>query len=209
MPTFEIERSYKSSVIGLDEVGRGSLAGPVVSCACFYKHYTTELEKKLSIVDDSKKLNSKKRNSIFSFLKELVKNKLLFYKLGNANVKEIDKLNILEATKLSMKRSLDKFNLNSGNLIIDGNLKLNYKNFKEQPIIKGDQISLTIATASIIAKVYRDRMMKILSKKYSEFHWEENVGYGTKKHTEAILRLGPTKYHRKSFEPIKTLIHNK
>ena len=108
-----------------------------------------------------------------------------------------------------MKRSLDKFNLNSGNLIIDGNFKLNYKNFKEQPIIKGDQISLSIATASIIAKVYRDRIMKILSKKYSEFHWEENVGYGTKKHIEAIMRLGPTKYHRKSFEPIKTLIHNK
>tara|TARA_B100001250_G_C19747368_1_gene765990 strand:- start:24 stop:653 length:630 start_codon:yes stop_codon:yes gene_type:complete len=209
MPTFEIERSYKSRVIGLDEVGRGPLAGPVVSCACFYKNYTTELEKKLSIVDDSKKLNSKKRNNIFAFLKELVRNKLLFYKLGTANVKEIDKLNILEATKLSMKRSLDKFNLNSGNLIIDGNFKLNYKNFKEQPIIKGDQISLSIATASIIAKVYRDRIMKILSKKYSEFHWEENVGYGTKKHIEAILRLGPTKYHRKSFEPIKTLIHNK
>ena len=209
MPNFEIEKSYKTRVIGLDEVGRGPIAGPVVSCACFYKNYTSELEKKLSIVDDSKKINLKKRNEIFLFLQELIKNKLLFYKLGNANVKEIDKLNILEATKLSMKRSLDKFNLNSGNLIIDGNFKLNYKNFKEKSIIKGDQLSLSIATASIIAKVYRDRLMKILSKKYSEFCWEKNAGYGTKKHIEVIMRLGPTKYHRKSFEPIKTLIHNK
>ena len=94
-------------------------------------------------------------------------------------------------------------------LIIDGNFKLNYKNFKEKSIIKGDQLSLSIATASIIAKVYRDRLMKILSKKYSEFCWEKNAGYGTNKHIEVIMRLGPRKYHRKSFEPIKTLIHNK
>ena len=85
MPNFEIEKSYKTRVIGLDEVGRGPIAGPVVSCACFYKNYTSELEKKLSIVDDSKKINLKKRNEIFLFLQELIKNKLLFYKLGNAN----------------------------------------------------------------------------------------------------------------------------
>ncbi len=209
MPTFEIEKSYKNTVIGLDEVGRGPLAGPVVSCACFYKNYSSELENTLSIVNDSKKISFNQRNKIFSLIKQLTKNKILFYKLGIANVDEIDQLNILEATKLSMKRSLDKFKIESGNLIIDGNFKLNYKKFNEQSIIKGDQISLSIATSSIIAKFFRDRLMKILSKKYSEFCWEKNVGYGTKKHIEVIMRLGPTKYHRRSFKPIKTLIHNK
>ncbi len=209
MPTFEIEKLYKAKVIGLDEVGRGPLAGPVVSCACFYNNYSSTLENNLSLINDSKKISLPKRNKIFLLLKKLIKKKLLYYKLGMATVGEIDQMNILEATKLSMKRALEKFNLNDGNLIIDGNFKLNYKNFNEQAIIKGDQKSLSIATASIIAKVHRDRLMKILSKKYSDFDWEDNAGYGTKKHIEIIMRLGPTQHHRKSFEPIKTLIHNK
>ena len=126
-----------------------------------------------------------------------------------ATVKEIDEMNILEATKLSMKRVIDKFNLSKANLIIDGNFKLNYKNYSEKSIIKGDQLSISIATASIIAKIHRDRLMTILSKKFTQFTWDKNAGYGTKQHMRELDENGPTIYHRKSFEPIKSLIHNK
>ena len=126
-----------------------------------------------------------------------------------ATVKEIDEMNILEATKLSMKRVIDKFNLSKANLIIDGNFKLNYKNYSEQSIIKGDQLSISIATASIIAKIHRDRLMTMLSKKFTQFTWNKNAGYGTKQHLQELISYGPTIYHRKSFEPIKSLIHNK
>jgi ribonuclease HII len=108
-----------------------------------------------------------------------------------------------------MKRVIDKFNLSKANLIIDGNFKLNYKNYSEQSVIKGDQLSISIATASIIAKIHRDRLMTILSKKFTQFTWNKNAGYGTKQHLKELISNGPTIYHRKSFEPIKSLIHNK
>ena len=130
------------------------------------------------------------------------------YYLGYASVEEIDKINILEATKLSMKRVVDKFNLQSAQLIIDGNFSLNYKSYKEQSVIKGDDKSLSIAAASIIAKVHRDRLMQKLSIRYQHFGWEKNAGYGTKIHIKNIHRLGPTIHHRKTFEPIKSLIHS-
>jgi len=208
-PNFDIEKSFTNEVIGLDEVGRGPLAGPVISCASVYKNYSHGLEEKLYLIDDSKNLNSKKRQKIFKFLLELIKKKILVYKLGMATVFEIDQINILEATKLSMKRALEKFNLNKGNIIVDGNFNLNYKNFNEQSVIKGDQKSLSIATSSIIAKIHRDRLMSILSKNFKEFSWEKNAGYGTKQHIEKIYLNGPSVYHRRSFEPIKSLIHNK
>ena len=128
---------------------------------------------------------------------------------GPIQYREIDQINILEATKLSMTRVLDKLNLSKANLIIDGNFKLNYKNYSELSVIKGDQLSISIATASIIAKIHRDRLMKILSKKFTKFTWDINAGYGTKQHMKELNENGPTIYHRKSFEPIKSLIHNK
>ncbi len=123
-------------------------------------------------------------------------------------MEEIDHLNILEATKLSMKRVVDKFNMENAYLLIDGNFSLNYKSYREQSVIKGDDKSLSIAAASIIAKVHRDRLMKKLSLKFKDFGWEKNSGYGTKMHIENIHRLGPTIHHRKTFEPIKSLIHS-
>ena len=111
-------------------------------------------------------------------------------------------------TKLSMKRVVNKFNIENAYLLIDGNFFLNYNSYKEQSIIKGDDKSLSIAAASIIAKVHRDRLMKKLSLKFKDFGWEKNAGYGTKMHIENIYRLGPTIHHRKTFEPIKSLIHN-
>ena len=207
MPDFSIEEEFNAPVIGLDEVGRGPLAGPVISCGCHFKNYTILNEFK-DFIGDSKKLSEKKRGLSFKFLQNLKKENIIDFHLGIANVHEIDNLNILEATKLSMKRVIDKFNLKNAKLIIDGNFSLNYKSYKEQSIIKGDNKSLSIAAASIIAKVHRDRLMKKLSIKFKDFGWEKNAGYGTKKHIENIHRFGPTIHHRKTFEPIKSLIHN-
>ena len=207
MPNFSIEEEINSPVIGLDEVGRGPLAGPVISCGCHFKNYTIINDLK-DFIGDSKKLSAKKRELSFKFLQNLKKENIIDFHLGIANVDEIDNLNILEATKLSMKRVVDKFNLKNAYLIIDGNFSLNYKSYKEQSIIKGDNKSLSIAAASIIAKVHRDRLMKKLSIKFQDFGWEKNAGYGTKMHIENIHRLGPTIHHRKTFEPIKSLIHN-
>ena len=207
MPDFSIEEEFNAPVIGLDEVGRGPLAGPVISCGCHFKNYTILNEFK-DFIGDSKKLSEKKRELSFKFLQNLKKGNIIDFHLGIANVHEIDNLNILEATKLSMKRVIDKFNLKNAKLIIDGNFSLNYKSYKEQSIIKGDNKSLSIAAASIIAKVHRDRLMKKLSIKFKDFGWEKNAGYGTKMHIENIHRFGPTIHHRKTFEPIKSLIHN-
>ena len=207
MPDFSIEKELQSPVIGLDEVGRGPLAGPVISCGCYFKNYTTQ-EDFYKLIGDSKKLSEKKRKVSFEFLQNLKKEGIIDYHLGIANVEEIDALNILEATKLSMKRVVDKFDLKNAHLIIDGNFSLNYKSYKENSIIKGDDKSLSIAAASIIAKVHRDRLMKKLSIRHQHFGWEKNAGYGTKLHIENIYRLGPTRHHRKTFEPIKSLIHS-
>jgi len=207
VPDFSIEEKFNGPVIGLDEVGRGPLAGPVISCGCHFKNYTI-LNQIKDYIGDSKKLSEKKRELSFKFLQNLKKEGIVDFHLGIANVEEIDNINILEATKLSMKRVVDKFNLKNANLIIDGNFSLNYKSYKEQSIIKGDNKSLSIAAASIIAKVHRDRLMKKLSIKFQDFGWEKNAGYGTKMHIENIHRLGPTIHHRKTFEPIKSLIHN-
>ena len=207
MPDFSIEKQFTGPVIGLDEVGRGPLAGPVISCGCHFKNYNSQ-EDFYNLIGDSKKLSEKKRKVSFKFLQNLKKEDIIDYHLGIANVEEIDKLNILEATKLSMKRVVDKFNLQKAQLIIDGNFSLNYKSYKEQSVIKGDDKSLSIAAASIIAKVHRDRLMQKLSIRYQHFGWEKNAGYGTKIHIKNIHRLGPTIHHRKTFEPIKSLIHS-
>ncbi len=207
MPDFSIETKLEHPVIGLDEVGRGPLAGPVISCGCYFKSYKIQNEFK-DYIGDSKKLSEKKREASFKFLQSLKNDDVIKYHLGIANVNEIDQLNILEATKLSMRRVVDKFNMENANLLIDGNFSLSYKSYKEQSIVRGDDKSLSIAAASIIAKVHRDRLMKKLSLKFQNFGWEKNAGYGTKMHIENIYRLGPTIHHRKTFEPIKSLIHS-
>ena len=204
MADFSIENTIKGSVIGLDEVGRGPLAGPVVSCGVIY--YSYEILETKTPITDSKKLTFNQRLKLFKLFKKLKKENILQYYLGLATVEEIDQINILEATKLSMKRVIDKFNNPNASIIIDGNFKLNYKNTNEKSIIGGDKISLSIATASIIAKIHRDRLMSILDSKYQHFGWKQNAGYGTKKHIDAIKEKGPTNCHRKTFEPIKSLI---
>ena len=208
MPNFNIEKEFIKPVIGIDEVGRGPLAGPVASCACIFFDIQIN-DKELFFIDDSKKLSQKKRIIAIKEIYKLKKQRKLQFSLGMASVEEIDKFNILEATKLSMRRAVKKLNLPPTQLIIDGNIDLQLKDYPSRSIIKGDQKSYSIAAASIIAKIHRDRYMHFLSKKYPSYAWSSNSGYGTKKHIEEIYRKGITTHHRKSFEPIKSLIHSK
>ena len=204
MPNFASEILFKKPVIGIDEVGRGSLAGPVVSCACIFFDYFIP-KYKLSLLDDSKKLTHKKRLKALKLIFELKRNNIIKFALGYASVEEIDAINILEATKLSIRRSVYKLNYFKGNIIVDGNLDLHLNNFTCKNIIKGDQKSTTIATASIIAKVHRDRYMVKIGRKFPHYNWHRNAGYGTKEHIEQIYSKGLTLHHRKSFKPAKYL----
>ena len=203
MTDFSIEKSIEGPVIGLDEVGRGPLAGPVVSCGCLFYNYN-RLPENIKITD-SKKHTAKQRKKLFTIFKKLQEDKIIEFHLGFASVNEIDELNILEATKISMKRALDKFNNSNLSIIIDGNFSLNHKNIYEKSVIGGDKISVSIATASIIAKVHRDRLMRLYDSKYKVYGWKKNSGYGTKQHIDAIYEYGMTEQHRKTFEPIKSL----
>ena len=208
MPDFSIEQSFNQNVIGIDEVGRGPLAGPVFSCAFIF--FSASINPKdLSFIDDSKKLTIKKRQIAMKKIIELKKNKKINFKLGMASVEEIDHHNILEATKISMRRAVKKLTLTPTPLIIDGNIDLDLSDFPSKGILKGDQQCFSIAAASIMAKIHRDRYMQLLSFQFPDYNWSSNAGYGTKKHIEQIYKKGITIHHRKSFEPIKSLIHKK
>ena len=208
MPDFSIEQSFNQNVIGIDEVGRGPLAGPIISCAfIFFRTLIHPID--LSFIDDSKKLTVKKRQVAMKKIIELKKNKIINFKLGMASVEEIDQHNILEATKISMRRAVKKLTPTPTPLIIDGNIDLDLSDFPSKGILKGDQQSFSIAAASIMAKIHRDRYMQLLSFQFPDYNWSSNAGYGTKKHIEQIYKKGITIHHRKSFEPIKSLIHNK
>ena len=208
MPDFNIEQYFNQNVIGIDEVGRGPLAGPIISCAFIF--FDTSINPKdLFFIDDSKKLTLKKRHLAIKKIIDLKNNKKINFKLGMASVKEIDQHNILEATKISMKHAVKKLKLSPTQLIIDGNIDLELNDFPSKGIIKGDQKSFSIAAASIIAKIYRDRYMQFLSFLFPDYDWSNNAGYGTKKHIEQIYKKGITIHHRKSFQPIKSLIHSK
>ena len=182
----------KNQVIGIDEVGRGAFCGPVVSCSVL-------LEKKILNnnlvfqITDSKKLNHKKRIILSKFIKEYSS-----YSIGVANNLEIDEMNVLRATNLSMIRSYEKFKKTENFIKIDG-LKTFSLNEKTTFIKNGDQTSISIAAASIIAKTWRDRLMTLYSKIYPMYGWERNKGYGTHEHINAIKKFGLTKIHRKSF----------
>ena len=203
-----INSAYKNrTLIGIDEVGRGALAGPVIACAFFWKADLKKISKsdykKLYKLNDSKQLNSKERNELCEYLKKYGN-----YSLGYASVKEIEKLNIVNATFLAMKRAYEKLNSlliemlsPSPYILIDGNKFNPYINYPQLPIVNGDAKSSVIAAASIIAKVYRDELMGKISKskKYKRFGWNKNVGYGTAFHRNAIKENGVTPLHRKLF----------
>lgn len=193
-PLYLYDLEYKN-VIGVDEAGRGPLAGPVVAAAVILKEYTEELDE----INDSKKLTEKKREKLYDII---MKN--FDVAVGISTVEEIDKLNILNADFLAMRRALKDLkslkNEKEYTVLVDGNLKIKKYIGKQLPIVKGDAKSLSIAAASIIAKVTRDRLMQDLANIYPDYSFEKHKGYGTKTHIEAIKDKGAIEgVHRKVF----------
>lgn len=178
-----------SCVCGVDEAGRGPLAGPVYAAAVILP-----LDLKIEGLNDSKKISEKKREQLFPIIKE----KAIAYSISFATEKEIDDLNILNATFLAMKRAVDGLKINPDCALIDGN-KVPKLNIESYPIIKGDSLSASIAAASILAKVSRDRFMVELSKDYPQYEFQKHKGYGTKLHSDLLKRYGPSLVHRKTF----------
>jgi len=180
-------------VAGVDEVGRGSLIGPVYAAAVILDK---SIDKKL--LKDSKSLTKSKREILSKYIK---RNSI--WSIGKASVKEIERINILQASLLAMKRAIKKLAKKPNLVLIDGNKLPEIKNYQLRSIIKGDKKIPSISAASIIAKVTRDKMITNLAKKFRGYYWDQNYGYGTKKHLKAIKNLGITREHRKTFSPIK------
>ena len=190
------------NVIGVDEAGRGPLAGPVVAAAVRLKNYSEELDE----INDSKKLAEKKREKLFDVIMEYFE-----VAVGISDVSIIDEINILNADFLAMRTAIadlkKKLKGKNFTILVDGNLKIRDYDEEQIPIVKGDSKSLCIAAASIIAKVTRDRLMVEISKTYPEYLFEKHKGYGTKAHIEAIKKYGPIEaVHRKSF--LKKILGN-
>ena len=189
----------KNRIVGIDEVGRGCLAGPVFAAAVI-------LDKKINTkeIKDSKKMSFKKRILVSKYIK---KNSV--YAVGKASVSEIEKINILNASLLSMKRALNKLKTKPSLAYIDGLFAPKNSNIRCKTFIKGDEKIACIAAASIVAKVSRDLFMIRLSKKHPKYNWHKNFGYGTNEHISGLKKYGITKHHRRKFKPIHNmLIHS-
>ena len=183
-------------IAGVDEVGRGSLIGPVYAAAVILNESINT-----KILKDSKTLSKEKREDLNFYIK---KNSI--WAIGQASVKEIEKINILHASLLAMKRAIIKLNMKPTLVLIDGNKLPNLKNYKLEYVIKGDQKIPSISAASIIAKVSRDKFITKISKQFKSYGWDTNSGYGTKEHLRAIKQHGITKHHRRTFSPISSLL---
>ena len=188
-PDYTIENMYEGLVCGVDEAGRGPLCGPVCAGAVI-------LPRGLEIdgVNDSKKLSEKKREELFDIIKE----KALYYGVGFASPEEIDTYNILNATMLAMNRAVENCGVNPDMLLIDGNCNKGIK-YNSVTVVKGDAKSMSIACASILAKVTRDRLMTKLSEKYPMYQLDKHKGYPTALHISLVREYGPCEIYRKSF----------
>ena len=189
----------KKIVAGVDEVGRGSLIGPVYAAAVIFKKNIKDKE-----IIDSKKIKKTKREIISKYIK---KNSI--WAIGSASLKEIENFNILNASLLAMKRAIEKLKIKPNLILIDGNKSPKIKNCLVKSVIKGDQKIKEISAASIIAKVSRDKLMNKMSKKFKKYKWDLNAGYGTKDHIKAIKKYGITEFHRKTFKPVHKMLRLK
>lgn len=205
MPSFEIEDSFDGVIAGVDEAGRGPWVGPVVAGCVVFVNRDVDA-KLLENLNDSKKLSKKKREMLFDLLHVEAEKGNVLIGIGEASAKEIDEINILNASFLAMKRAIDKANVKPNMVLIDGNREPKDFDYKTKAVIKGDAKSYSISGASILAKVYRDRLMEDMAKKYPYYGFEKNAGYGTKAHIEGLEKYGITPEHRKSYAPIKAFL---
>ena len=196
MPDFAFENAASGLVCGIDEAGRGPLAGPVVAAAVILdrRRLPRKLRREL---DDSKKLTRAAREELAPLIRSCAR-----IGVGAASVAEIDRVNILQATFIAMRRAVARLGCVPDLALVDGNQAPPLP-CAIQTVIGGDGLSLSIAAASIIAKVTRDRLMRALALRHEGYGWETNVGYGTEAHRAAILALGPTRHHRMSFAPVQ------
>ena len=186
-----LKQLEKGLEAGTDEAGRGSLAGPVFAAAVILPHSFNE-----PMLKDSKKTTTKQRN----ILRKIIEKKALAFSISSCGVKEIDQLNILNASIKAMHKSISFLKIKPNSILVDGNYFKKYFEIPHKCIIKGDSKFMNIAAASILAKTYRDDFMISLSSKFPEYEWDINKGYPTKKHREFLKKYGICKYHRKSFK---------
>jgi ribonuclease HII len=203
MPDFNFEYEAigqgLAPVVGVDEAGRGPWAGPVVAGAAILDIETLPESLRLGL-DDSKKVKAEKREILFYLLLAHAKTGV-----GIASVQEIDKINILQATMLAMKRAVEDLGITPGMVLVDGNRLPDWP-YASQAIIKGDGRSLSIAAGSIVAKVSRDHIMADLAQDHPQYGWERNAGYGTKQQQQGLVEFGICQHHRRSFKPIRKIL---
>ena len=199
MPDMALESEYEGHVAGVDEAGRGPWAGPVVAAAVILP--TSLPESLATAIDDSKKLPARRREQLFEILRGRAE-----IGVGAASVVEIDRCNILAATYLAMRRALRKLHREPAVALIDGNGLPAGLRCPGRAVVKGDSLSLSIAAASIVAKVTRDRIMGTLACRYPAYGWDRNAGYGTRQHRDGLLTAGVTSHHRRTFAPIAEIL---
>lgn len=205
MPDFELENEVKGVVAGVDEAGRGPWVGPVVAgCAVFLSREVDEWL--LANLNDSKKIAKKKREKLYELiLAEATKGNMLIG-VGEVSAREIDEVNILNATFLAMKRAVDNAGVFPDMVLVDGNRVPRGIEFPVKVVVKGDAKSYSVSAASILAKVYRDRLMENMAKIYQGYGFEKNAGYGTKEHIAGLRKFGVTPEHRRSYAPVKEFL---
>ena len=202
MPDFVLEDSVKGIVAGVDEAGRGPWVGPVVAgCVVFLSREVNPFL--LENLNDSKKISKKKREKLYEVLLEEKEKGNILAEVGVASAKEIDEKNILNATFDAMKRAISNTGVKPDLVLIDGNRVPKEFNYNAKAVVKGDAKSYSISAGSIMAKVYRDKLMEEMAKVYPNYGFEKNAGYGTKEHIDALKKYGITPEHRKSYAPIK------
>lgn len=205
MPDFLLEDACTGVVAGVDEAGRGPWVGPVVAgCAVFLSREVDE--QLLANLNDSKKLSRKKREMLFDLLQAEAEKGHMLLGIGEATAAEIDEINILNASFLAMKRAIAAAKVKPDMVLIDGNRLPKEFGYTAQAVVKGDGRSYSIAAASILAKVYRDRLLEEMAEKYPGYGFEKNAGYGTKEHIAGLKELGITPEHRQSYAPIKAFL---
>lgn len=200
MPDLFLELTYEDKIVcGVDEVGRGCLAGDVYACAVIISEdFPKDI---LDQLQDSKKISAKKREYLAGEIK-----KHATYSIGIATVEEIDEINILYAAMLAMERAVKSLPIRPDVCLIDGNRSPNLNDYIVETIVKGDSKSSSIAAASILAKVARDKKMAELSEEFPYYAWERNAGYGTKAHLKGMHEHGLTHWHRTTFSPCKAIL---